>query len=52
MVRVFSCVLSPFGYNETIAQDYFPLTREEALAKGFNWSDYEAPSPQVTKTIP
>ena len=44
--------LSPFGYNETVAHEYFPLTRTEALAKGFNWSDYEAPFPQVTKTIP
>jgi hypothetical protein len=25
--------LSQFGYNETVAQEYFPLTREEALAR-------------------
>ncbi len=31
--------LSPFGYNETLAKDYWPLTREEALAKGFHWQD-------------
>jgi hypothetical protein len=31
--------LSPFGYNETLAQDYFPLTKEEAIKKGFNWQD-------------
>jgi hypothetical protein len=23
--------LSPFGYNETVAQEYFPMTREEVL---------------------
>jgi hypothetical protein len=23
--------INPFGYNETLAQEYFPLTREEAL---------------------
>ncbi len=30
--------LSPFGYNETIAQDYFPLTPAEAARQGFHWS--------------
>ncbi|MCX6807387.1 MAG: hypothetical protein NTZ80_01070 [Patescibacteria group bacterium] len=44
--------LSPFGYNETIAQEYFPLTKEQALEQGFNWSDYEAPRPQAIKTVP
>ena len=48
----FPASISPFGYNETVAQEHFPLTRTEALAKGFNWSDYEAPFPQVSKTIP
>ena len=28
----FPSSLSPFGYNETVAQEYFPLTREEVLA--------------------
>jgi len=31
--------LCPFGYNETIAQDNMPLTKEEALAQGFRWED-------------
>ncbi len=31
--------LSPFCYNETIAQEYFPLTKEEALAQGYKWKD-------------
>lgn len=34
--------LSPYGYNETTAQDYYPLSKEKALEKGFNWSDYES----------
>jgi hypothetical protein len=34
--------LSLFGYNETAAMDYYPLTRDEALAGGFPWSDYES----------
>jgi hypothetical protein len=43
---------SPFGYNESVAQEYFPLSKELALAKGFNWTDYESPPPKVTKIIP
>jgi hypothetical protein len=43
--------LSPFGYNETIAQDYAPTTKGEALRKGCNWSDYVSPPPQVEKTV-
>lgn len=39
--------LSPFGYNETVVMEYFPLTREEALAKWFKRSDYEAPFPKT-----
>lgn len=31
--------LSLFSYNETIAQDNMPLSREEALAQGFRWED-------------
>ncbi len=33
--------LSPFAYNETIAQEYFPLTKEEAEAQGYRWRDPE-----------
>ncbi|OGZ01366.1 MAG: hypothetical protein A2946_03525 [Candidatus Liptonbacteria bacterium RIFCSPLOWO2_01_FULL_53_13] len=29
--------ISPFAYNETIAQEYYPLTEENALAKGYVW---------------
>ncbi|MDO8659668.1 MAG: hypothetical protein Q7K54_03640 [Candidatus Parcubacteria bacterium] len=31
--------LAPFAYNETIAEDNFPLTKEEVLAQGFRWED-------------
>jgi hypothetical protein len=31
--------LSPFAYNETGAQDFFPLTKEEAEKLGFRWLD-------------
>ena len=35
----FLAALSPFGYNETIANDEWPLTREEANTRGWKWSD-------------
>jgi hypothetical protein len=31
---------STFGYNESAAQEQFPLTKEEALEQGFKWEDY------------
>ncbi|MBI2638634.1 hypothetical protein HYW83_03525 [Candidatus Peregrinibacteria bacterium] len=31
--------LSLFCYNETVAQEYFPLTKEEALQRGYRWRD-------------
>lgn len=30
---------SPYGYNETTAQEYFPLKKEEAVARGWKWRD-------------
>ena len=48
----FPSSMSPFGYNETVANEYFELTKEQALSKWFNWSDYEAPFPKVEKIIP
>lgn len=49
----FPASISPFGYNETVAQEYFPLTKSEATKDGiFNWSAYEAPFPKVEKIIP
>ncbi len=44
--------LSPFGYNETLGQEFYPLTKETALVACFPWSDYEAPKPDVTQIIP
>ncbi|MFA6528015.1 MAG: hypothetical protein WCT46_00570 [Candidatus Gracilibacteria bacterium] len=31
--------ISPFAYNETIASEHYPLTREEALNKGYKWKE-------------
>lgn len=48
----FPIAFSPFGYNQTRAQEYYLLTKEEAISKGIPWSDYQAPKPQVNKIIP
>jgi hypothetical protein len=37
----FPSELSPFCYNETIAQEYFPLNKEEAIKQGYKWKDGE-----------
>lgn len=36
----FPSEFSPFGYNETTAQEYRRLSKEDALNQGFVWSDY------------
>ena len=41
--------LSPFGYNETIANEYFPLTKEQAIKQGYNW--YDKPKSEYKATI-
>lgn len=33
--------LSPFAYNETIAQDFLPLSEVEAMQRGFQWRTIE-----------
>jgi hypothetical protein len=35
----FPIELSPFGYNETTANEYFPLTKEEVAQNGYNWRE-------------
>jgi Zn ribbon nucleic-acid-binding protein len=53
----FPIELSPFAYNETVAQEYFPLTKEEALQKGYRWKDdepgakYDGPKVEIPETI-
>ena len=31
--------IAVFAYNESAANDYFPLTRDEALSQGFLWKE-------------
>ena len=36
--------MSPFGYNETIGQDFYPLSDEELVRRGWRWrwvKDYD-----------
>ena len=40
--------LSPFAYNETIAQEYFPLTKEQAIEQGYKWKDPEERNIPIT----
>ncbi|MCX6807384.1 MAG: hypothetical protein NTZ80_01055 [Patescibacteria group bacterium] len=47
----FPISISPFGYNETVAQELFPLTEDEAIQKGFDWCSYKSPQPKFTKTL-
>jgi hypothetical protein len=35
----FPTALSSIAYNETVAQEYFPLTKEEVLKRGWKWKD-------------
>ena len=39
---------SLFAYNETIAQDHFPLTKEMAGARGYRWRDAEVRTYAIT----
>lgn len=52
----FSAELSPNPYNTTAAQEYYPLTKEQALAKGYKWRDqdqteYQSSSFQIPDDI-
>ncbi len=37
----FPVTVCPFGYNETMAMDAFPISKEIALSKGFKWYEEE-----------
>lgn len=47
--KFFTSELRPFAYNESVANDFFPMTKEEVKSIGFAWKDdidhfEEAPS--------
>lgn len=39
--KFFPAELSTFGYNETVAQAYFPLTNKEVTKRGWKWHEEE-----------
>lgn len=51
--------LSPFGYNETVAQEYFPLTQKETEKRGWKWKEdtdsqtsaYQGPHSEIPSDI-
>jgi hypothetical protein len=52
----FPISLSPFAYNETLAQEQYPLTKAQALARGFAWrekdkSEYKSATASVPASI-
>jgi len=48
----FPVKFSPFSYYETTASEYFPLTKEETLARNWLWIDEKEPDySSVTKKI-
>jgi hypothetical protein len=44
---------STFGYNETIAQRFYPMTKEQALARNYTWCeiDYQINIPENLQPI-
>jgi hypothetical protein len=40
---------SPFSYNETIAQEYFPLSKDKVFSGGWHW--YDRPDRKYVATI-
>ncbi len=44
----FPASISPFAYNETVAQDYFPKIKDDAQASGYRWRDAEEKNYNVT----
>lgn len=39
--QFFPLKIAPYAYNETVAQDWFPLTKKETLAQGLRWHEAE-----------
>jgi hypothetical protein len=37
--QFFAPEVAPFAYNESLIFDFFPLTKEEALRRGYKWQD-------------
>lgn len=46
----FSSEFSPWAYNETLAQENYPLTKEQAITEGFRWEE-EIPRTKGKETL-
>lgn len=46
----FPTELSPFAYNETVAQEHFPLTQDEVAAQSWRWKIDDAADKNFTIT--
>jgi hypothetical protein len=44
----FPTELSPFSYNETSAQEFFPMKKQDAETSGFSWKDLKDKNYKVT----
>lgn len=45
----FPAEMSPFAYNETIANNFFPLSKRETIAAGWRWHEPELHDYSITK---
>ncbi len=43
--------LSPFPYNHSVGADFYPLTKDEAIKSGFQWSDFTPPPPKSQNVL-
>ncbi|MEK9138624.1 MAG: hypothetical protein AAB393_15990, partial [Bacteroidota bacterium] len=44
--------ISPFAYNETVAQEFFPLSKQEILHRRWPWREEQNEQQRKTKIIP
>jgi hypothetical protein len=42
----FPAGISPFGYNETMAEEHFPLSKEDVIARRWRWHQADDPKDQ------
>lgn len=47
----FSMAFSPFAYNQSRAQEYYPLSPDKAVSRDLSWSSYSNPLPEATRSL-
>lgn len=48
--EMFPFEISPHSYNETLAQDYIPVSKEQASERGYSWLEAEDKNYNITKS--